>query len=69
MRALWAVPDGRTDTVAATTTLPQFPAYEQSASEVVDLIATRTYAVVDTIRSVRDAVDPKTLPAPTSCTG
>ncbi|MCV6982512.1 DNA starvation/stationary phase protection protein [Mycolicibacterium pulveris] len=57
MRALWAVPDGRTDTVAATTTLPQFPAYEQSASEVVDLIATRTYAVVDTIRSVRDAVE------------
>ena len=30
MRALDAVPDGRSDTVAATTTLPQFPAYEHS---------------------------------------
>lgn len=57
MRSLWAVPDGRTDTVAATTTLPQFPAFEQSTSEVVDLIATRAYAVVDTMRKVRDAVD------------
>ncbi|MGV0718502.1 DNA starvation/stationary phase protection protein [Mycolicibacterium sp. XJ662] len=57
MRSLWAVPDGRTDTVAATTTLPQFPAFEQSASEVVDLIATRTYAAVDTMRKVRDAVE------------
>ena len=28
MRALDAVPDGRSDTVAASTTLPQFPAYE-----------------------------------------
>ncbi|MDA4107163.1 Dps family protein [Mycolicibacterium holsaticum] len=57
MRSLWAVPDGRTDTVAATTTLPQFPAFEQSATEVVDLIATRTYAAVDTMRKVHDAVD------------
>lgn len=57
MRSLWAVPDGRTDTVAATTTLPQFPAFEQSTGEVVDLIAARAYAAVDTIRSVRDAVD------------
>ncbi|MGV0644999.1 Dps family protein [Mycolicibacterium sp. XJ879] len=57
MRSLWAVPDGRTDTVAATTTLPQFPGFEQSASEVVDLIATRTYAAVDTMRKVRDAVE------------
>ena len=54
MRALDAVPDGRSDTVAATTTLPQFPAYEHSTTEVVDLITGRTYAAVDTIRTVHD---------------
>ena len=57
MRALNAVPDGRSDTVAATTSLPQFPAYEHSTTEVVDLITGRTYAAVDTMRSVHDAVD------------
>ncbi|BBX02163.1 DNA starvation/stationary phase protection protein [Mycolicibacterium moriokaense] len=57
MRALSAVPDGRSDTVAASTTLPQFPAYEHNTGEVVDLITARTYAAVDTIRSVHDAVD------------
>ena len=39
MRALDAVPDGRSDTVAGSTTLPQFPAYEHSTDEVVDLIS------------------------------
>jgi len=57
MRALWAVPDGRSDTVVGSTTLPQFPAYEHSTDEVVDLIATRIYAAVDTLRNVHDAVD------------
>jgi starvation-inducible DNA-binding protein len=57
MRALDAVPDGRSDTVAAETTLPQFPAYEHSAAEVVDLITARAYAAVDTMRSVHDDVD------------
>ena len=38
MRALDVVPDGRSDTVAASTTLPEFPAYEQNTGEVVDLI-------------------------------
>jgi starvation-inducible DNA-binding protein len=57
MRALDAVPDGRSDTVAATTSLPQFPAYERSTGDVVDLITTRVYATVDTIRAVHDAVD------------
>ena len=37
MRALDSVPDGRSDAVAAGTTLPQFPAYEHSTGEVVDL--------------------------------
>ena len=57
MRALDAVPDGRSDTVAAATTLPQFPAYEVSTAEVVDLITGRIYATVKMIRAVHDAVD------------
>jgi len=57
LRALDAVPDGRSDTVAATTSLPEFPAYEHSTGEVVDLITARVYAAVDTIRSVHDTVD------------
>src|SRR6201998_2566419 len=57
MRALDAIPDGRSDTVTATTSLPQFPADERNTAEVVDLITTRTYAAVDTIRKVHDAVD------------
>jgi starvation-inducible DNA-binding protein len=57
MRALDAVPDGRSDTVAATTTLPQFPAYEHSSADVVDFITARIYATVDTLRTVHDAVD------------
>lgn len=57
LRALDAVPDGRSDTVAATTSLPEFPAYEHSTGEVVDLVTARIYAVVDTLRTVHDAVD------------
>ena len=57
LRALDAVPDGRSDTVAATTSLPQFPAGEQNTGDVVDLVTTRIYAAVDTVRSVHDAVD------------
>jgi starvation-inducible DNA-binding protein len=57
MRALDVIPDGRSDTVAAATSLPQFPPYEHSTSEVVDLITARTYATVDTLRTVHDAVD------------
>jgi starvation-inducible DNA-binding protein len=57
MRALDAVADGRSDTVAATTSLPTFPAFEHNTTEVVDLITTRTYAAVDTMRAVHDAID------------
>jgi starvation-inducible DNA-binding protein len=57
MRAVDAVPDGRSDTVAAATTLPNFPAFEHNTTEVVDLITTRIYAAVDTMRDVHDAVD------------
>jgi starvation-inducible DNA-binding protein len=57
MRALDAVPDGRTDTVAATTTVPAVPAGEQSTTDTVDMITNRIYAVVDTMRTVHDQVD------------
>jgi starvation-inducible DNA-binding protein len=57
MRALDVVPDGRSDTVTATTSLPHFPAHERNTAEVVDLITARIYAAVDTLRTVHDAVD------------
>lgn len=57
MRALDAVPDGRSDTVVATTSLPRFPANEHNTTEVVDRITTRIYATVETLRRVHDAVD------------
>ena len=57
MRALDAVPDGRSDTVAAGTSLPAFPAYEHGTAEVVELVTGRIYAAVDTIRTVHDEVD------------
>ena len=57
MRALDVVPDGRSDTVAAATSLPQFPPYERGTQEVVDLVTARVYATVDTIRTVHDSVD------------
>jgi len=57
MRALHAVPDGRSDTVAATTTLPEYPQGEVDTSETVDLITVRLEATVSTMRGVHDDVD------------
>src|SRR4029079_1621061 len=57
MRALDVIPDGRSDTVAAGTSLPQLPAYEPRTGDGVDLITARTYAVVETLRGVHDEVD------------
>ncbi|MFB7313156.1 Dps family protein [Streptomyces sp. NPDC056192] len=57
VRALATCPDGRTDTVAATTTLPGFPEGEQSASAVVDLVTARLRATVETLRTHPDQVD------------
>ncbi|MBD3006764.1 MULTISPECIES: Dps family protein [unclassified Streptomyces] len=57
MRALAAIPDGRSETVAATTTLPAFPAGEVSVTAVVDLITARLRATVDTLRTLHDQVD------------
>ncbi|MCC2033941.1 Dps family protein [Microbacterium allomyrinae] len=57
MRALHAIPDGRSDTVAATTTLPEYPQGEIDTSETVDLVTVRLEATVSTMREVHDAVD------------
>jgi starvation-inducible DNA-binding protein len=57
MRALHVTPDGRSDTVAATTTLPAFPAGEQHAGDVVRTVTARLHAAVATIRAVHDHVD------------
>lgn len=57
MRALGTVPDGRSETVAATTTLPAFPSGEQPTAVVVDLVTRRLRAVVDTVRARHDRVD------------
>jgi len=57
MRALHALPDGRSDTVSATTTLPEFPHGEIDTSEVIDLITARLDAAVATCRGVHDEVD------------
>lgn len=57
MRALHALPDGRSDTVAETTTLPEFPQGEISTTDVVDLYTGRLEDVVSTCRGVHDEVD------------
>ena len=57
MRALEAVPDGRTRTVARDTSLDDFPAGEVSVERAVTVIAERILAVVNIIRSVHDDVD------------
>jgi starvation-inducible DNA-binding protein len=57
IRALDAVPDGRSDTVAASTTLPVFPPAEQTTTDTVEFITTAIYAAVDTVRAVHDDVD------------
>jgi starvation-inducible DNA-binding protein len=57
MRALDAVPDGRTRTVANTTRLTSFPEGEVSVERVVAVIAARIIAVVNVIRAVHDDVD------------
>lgn len=57
MRALHGVPDGRSDTVADTTTLPEYPQGEVDTAETVDLVTERLEATIGTIRDVHDAVD------------
>ena len=57
MRALEATPDGRSETVTATTRLPHFPAGEVSTVDAVALITERLDTTVANIRAVHDEVD------------
>ena len=57
LRALHATPDGRSDTVAATTTLPEYPGGEIDTADMIDLITVRLEATVGRMRDVHDAVD------------
>ncbi|WP_053351687.1 Dps family protein [Leucobacter musarum] len=57
MRALHALPDGRSDSVAETTSLPEFPQGEIATKEVIDLMTERLEATIGTCRGVHDEVD------------
>jgi starvation-inducible DNA-binding protein len=57
MRALHAVPDGRSGTVVATTTLKPLPAGLVDTKDAVDLVVQRLERTVQTIRDVHDQVD------------
>jgi len=57
MRAVYALPDARAKTVAAQSTLPEFPADEVDTAETVDRTAAALYAVAGTCRRVHDEVD------------
>ncbi|KFF59654.1 DNA-binding protein [Cryobacterium sp. MLB-32] len=57
MRALEAMPDGRSSTVSTTTHLSPFPDGEVDTTETVGLITERLGAAVDNMRAVHDAVD------------
>jgi starvation-inducible DNA-binding protein len=57
MRALEAMPDGRSETVTKTTHLPKFPDSEVDTAETVTLITERLDAVVDNMRAVHDEID------------
>jgi starvation-inducible DNA-binding protein len=57
MRALDAMPDGRSETVTKTTHLPKFPDGEVDTTETVTLITERLDATVDNMRKVHDEVD------------
>lgn len=57
MRALHGVPDGRSDTVADSTSLPEYPSGEVDTARTVDLITERLEATIATVREVHDPVD------------
>lgn len=57
MRAIYITPDGRSTTVAAQTSLPQFPAGEVNTADTVDLITGAIYATTGTARRIHDEVD------------
>ena len=57
MRALHALPDGRSETVAKSTSLAQFPEGLISTKDAIDRIVAALEAAVGTMRKVHDEVD------------
>lgn len=57
MRALHAVPDGRSSTVSKTTSLEAYPLREVLTTDTIDLITARLESVIATVRDVHDSVD------------
>ncbi len=57
MRAIFITPDGRSATVAAKSSLPEFPSDEVDTAATVDLIVASLYATADTARGIHDSVD------------
>ncbi|MGN7202565.1 Dps family protein [Arthrobacter sp. SAFR-044] len=57
MRALHALPDGRSSTVAETTSLAQFPDGLISTRDAIERIVAAMEAAVGTMRKVHDEVD------------
>ncbi len=57
MRALYVVPDARAASVAAQTSLPEFPSTEVDTAETVDRIVSAIYGVAGTARRIHDEVD------------
>jgi starvation-inducible DNA-binding protein len=57
LRALEAMPDGRTATIYATSTLEPFPAGEVTVVSAAGIIADRILATVSVMRGVHDEVD------------
>ena len=57
MRALHAVPDGRSTTVAETTSLAPFPMGLVSTADTVSIVVDMLNACVGTMRDVHDQVD------------
>jgi DNA-binding ferritin-like protein len=68
LRALQASPDGRSDTVTASTSLPAFPAGGQDTTTGVELITDRIAAATATMRTVHDVSMRMTRPALICCT-
>lgn len=57
MRAVYALPDGRSATVSSQTSLPPFPSGEVDTATTVDLVAAAVYGVAKTARDIHDDVD------------
>lgn len=57
MRAVYVVPDGRADTVAANTNIPEFPKGETDIPTTVGHTVKAIETVTGTVRSHRDDID------------